>query len=39
MAMEGSEAGMRVFENSLVALEGEPPSMLIPAYAFVKKPQ
>jgi hypothetical protein len=39
MAMEGSESGMRVFENSLVALEGEPPSILIPANAFVKKPQ
>jgi len=39
MAMEADEAGMRVFDNSLVALEGEPPAMLIPADAFVKKPQ
>ena len=39
MAMEADEAGMRVFEHSLVALEGEPPAMLIPADAFVRKPQ
>ncbi len=39
MAMEADEAGMQVFDHSLVALEGEPAERLIPADAFVKKAQ